>query len=161
MLTSAKRENLEHSLRTAVAATVSLGIARLLHLSEPQWAAISTMVVTQSTLGAALTISGERFAGTALGAAAGGLLGTYFGTSLMAFGLGVLALGLLCGVLRLDRAAYRFAGITLAIVMLVAREHVWTTAVHRFLEVSLGILAGLAVTALWPQRSQTAKPKAS
>jgi len=47
---------------------VSLAIARAVRLPEPEWAAISTMVVTQSTLGAAMTISGQRFAGTALGA---------------------------------------------------------------------------------------------
>jgi len=155
LLSGLNRETLEHALRTTVAATVSLAIARLFGLPEPQWAAISTMVVTQSTLGAALTISGERFAGTALGAAAGALLGTYLGSGMLAFAIGVFGLGLICAFLRLDRAAYRFAGITLAIVLLVSREQrVWTIAAHRFLEVSLGIAMGLAMTALWPQKSR-------
>jgi len=108
---------LEHAARTTVAATVSLAVARMFQLPEAQWAAISTLVVTQSTLGAALTISGQRFAGTALGAAAGGLLATYLASSALAFAIGVFGLGLVCAVLRLDRAAYRFAGITLAIVV--------------------------------------------
>ena len=154
-----KREILEHAARTAVAATVSLAIARLVGLPEAEWAAISTLVVTQSTLGAALTISGARFAGTALGAAAGALLGTYLGSGMPVFGAGVFGLGLVCGVLRLDRAAYRFAGITLAIVLLVSRvKPFWTIAAHRFLEVSLGIVTGLLMTAIWPERSSTSAP---
>jgi uncharacterized membrane protein YccC len=65
------RRVLVHSARTAVAATVSLLVARLLRLPESYWAAIMTLVVMQSTLGAAWTISKQRFAGTALGAAMG------------------------------------------------------------------------------------------
>jgi uncharacterized membrane protein YccC len=162
MWSGLNRETLEHAARTTVAATVSLAIARALRLPEPQWAAISTLVVTQSTLGAALTISGERFAGTALGATVGALLGTYLGSSMLAFAIGTFGLGLVCAALRLDRAAYRFAGITLAIVLLVSRDNsAWVIAAHRFLEVSLGIATGLAMTALWPERVRapsTAEP---
>ena len=67
----------EHSARTAVAAVVSLFVARWVGLSESYWAAITTLVVMQSTLGAALPISAQRLAGTALGAAVGALAGTY------------------------------------------------------------------------------------
>jgi hypothetical protein len=41
-----------HSIRTAIAATISLGVARLFGLPEAYWAAIATLVVMQSTLGA-------------------------------------------------------------------------------------------------------------
>jgi uncharacterized membrane protein YgaE (UPF0421/DUF939 family) len=151
------RQALEHAGRTTAAATVSLAIARLFHLPEAQWAAISTMVVTQSTLGAALAIYGEGFAGTALGVTVAALLATYPGSGLLAFGLGIFLLGLICLALRLDRAAYRFAGIALAIVMLVTRDRTaWIIAVHRFLEVSLGIAMGLVITALWPEREPDA-----
>ncbi|HEY7387422.1 MAG TPA: FUSC family protein [Bryobacteraceae bacterium] len=143
-------------MRTTVAASVSLTIARLFRLPEAEWAAISTMVVTQSTLGAALSISGERFAGTALGAFAGGLLATYLRSGMLAFVVGLFALGLVCAVLRLDRAAYRFAGITLAVVVLIARgQPAVVIAIHRFFEVSLGIATGLAFTAIWPERERS------
>ena len=49
------KENLPsitHSIRTAVAATVSVIIAGLVHTPEAYWAAIATLVVMQSTLGA-------------------------------------------------------------------------------------------------------------
>ncbi|HEX4002110.1 MAG TPA: hypothetical protein VHX36_05640 [Candidatus Acidoferrales bacterium] len=68
-------------------------------------------------------------------------------------GAGVFVLGLICAVLNLDRAAYRFAGITLAIILLVARDRTpWVVAIHRFVEVSIGIAVGLVITALWPER---------
>jgi len=146
------RQTLEHAARTTVAATLSLAVARALGLPEPHWAAISTMVVTQSTLGAALTISGQRFAGTALGATAAALLVTGFGSTVWVFAAGVFGLGLVCGLCRLDRAAYRFAGITLAIVLASRHAPAWIVGAHRFVEVSLGIGAGLVMTALWPER---------
>jgi uncharacterized membrane protein YccC len=149
------RQSLEHAVRTTVAASASFAIARLFRLPEAEWAAVSTMVVTQSTLGAALTISGERFAGTALGAFTGGLLATYLRSGTLAFVTGLFMLGLVCPLLRLDRAAYRFAGITLAIIVLVTRSQpAVIIAAHRFFEVSLGIATGLAFTALWPEQAE-------
>ncbi|MGO8926845.1 MAG: FUSC family protein [Limisphaerales bacterium] len=60
---------------------------------------------------------------------------------------------MLCAALRLDRPAYRFAGITLTVIMLVAHaEPVWMMAIHRFAEVSLGIAVGVIVTILWPEQ---------
>lgn len=146
---------LEHVSRTTVAATASFAIASLFKLPEAHWAAVSTIVVTQSTLGAALTVSGQRFAGTALGATAGAILATHLPRGLLPFTMGLLGLGLICAVLLLDRAAYRFAGITLAIVLVSRSESAWMVAAHRFFEVSLGIATGLAMTALWPERIRT------
>jgi uncharacterized membrane protein YccC len=147
------REWLVHSLRTAVAATASLLIARLFKLPEAYWATITTIVILQSTVVGALKVSAQRFAGTALGAAAGALLSAYFGESVVVFTAGVFALGVLCCALRLDRPAYRFAGITLTIVMLIhyARP-AWVVALHRSVEVSVGIVVGLVLSALWPER---------
>jgi uncharacterized membrane protein YgaE (UPF0421/DUF939 family) len=130
-------------------------------LPETYWAAITTLIVMQSTLGAALTISGQRLAGTAVGAVAGAFLVTYFGPSVIAFGAGVFVMGLICAMLHLDRAAYRFAGITLAIIMLVVRDKpAWVIAAHRFLDVSVGIVVALVMTALWPEhpRATPASP---
>lgn len=151
-----------HVLRTTVAAVVSLLVARLFKLPETYWAAITTLLIMQSTLGAAFTVSWQRFVGTVIGAAAGALFATYFGSNAVIFGMGIFLLGLICAVLRLDRAAYRFAGITLAITMLVAHTGAaWIVAVHRFFEVSLGIVVGLALTAIWPVASEDSETPAS
>jgi hypothetical protein len=59
--------------------------------------------------------------------------------------------------LRLDKAAYRFAGITLTIIMLIARtKAAWAIAMDRFLEVSVGIAVALALTAVWPGHEKPA-----
>jgi len=148
-------QGLEHSARTAVAAMASLLVAGAFRLPEAYWATITAIVVMQSTLGAALKVSAQRFAGTALGAAAGALLAMYFPPSAIALGASVFVLGLVCAALNLDRAAYRFAGITLAIIFLIGRDRsAWSVAIHRFIEVSIGIAVGLAVTALWPERDR-------
>lgn len=156
MVATLNRQSLVHSVRTAVAATVSLVVARVFRLPEAYWAAITTLIVMQSTLGAALTISWKRFAGTALGAIVGALVTTYSPPSAIAFGGVVLGIGLLSSALHLDRTAYRFASITLAIVMLVVRNKpAWVVATHRFVEVSVGIGVGLMLTAVWPERIPT------
>ena len=146
------RKEVLHSIRTAVAAVISLLIARFCRLPESYWAAVTTIVVMQSTLGAAWIVSKQRFAGTALGAAMGAVLTAYAAQNVAVFGAGVFVLGLICALLRIGRNALRYAGITLAIVMLVARtEPAWMIGTHRFLEISVGIAAGLLLTAVWPE----------
>lgn len=148
-----KAGGLEHVVRTGLAAAASLAVARLFAMPEAHWAPITTLIVMQSTLGAAWTISMHRLIGTALGAAMGALVVSCFDRGVIVFGLAILALGVICGVLRLDQIAYKFAGITLAIVMLIVRvEAPWITGIHRFVEVSLGIAVGLVFAAIWPRR---------
>ena len=144
--------SIEHSARTAVAAVVSLFVARWFGLSESYWAAIATLMVMQSTLGATLPVSVQRLAGTALGAAVGALAGTYYPGNAFVFGGCILILGIVFVPFRLERNAYRYAGITLAIIMLVPGHSGWIAALHRFFEVSVGIAVGLALSALWPER---------
>jgi uncharacterized membrane protein YccC len=139
------------SARTAIAAAASFLIARLFGLPEAYWAPIITLVVMQSTLRATLKISEERFIGTVLGALAGGLLARYFPQAWWVFAAGVFVLGIVCALLHLQNS-YRFAGITLAIVILIPHTAApWVVALHRSIEVSIGIVVGLAMTAVWPE----------
>jgi hypothetical protein len=56
----------------------------------------------------------------------------------------------------MERNAYRYAGITLSIVMLAAHARsAWIEAIYRFFEISVGILVGLALTAAWPEGGRT------
>ena len=108
------RRSAVHVARSAIATIASLLCAQLFRLPEAYWAAVTTIVVMQSTLGAALPVSIMRFVGTLIGAAAGALLASQFGASGYAFGAGLLLLGMVIAAVHLDRSAYRFAGITLA-----------------------------------------------
>ena len=151
------RWDLLDAARTTIAAVASLLFARLFHLPEAYWAGVATIIVMQSTLGAAWTISKERLIGTALGAATGALLSTYAGQNIAAFGAGAFGMGVLCAFLGVGRGAYRYAGITLIVVMLIARTApAWIVAIHRFVEISVGIAVGLLVTAVWPERQPAA-----
>jgi len=144
--------SITHAVRTAVAATVSVIIARLVQMPEAYWAAIATLVVMQSTLGATLTLSIERIVATAVGASVGALEANYVGANLVAFALAIVLIGLLSIAFRLEKTAYRYASITLAIIVLIPRTAVpWTIALHRFIEVSVGITVALAVVAIWPE----------
>jgi uncharacterized membrane protein YccC len=139
-----------YAAQTAVAAVTSYLIARLFRLPEAYWAPMSTLIVMQSTLSAALPVAVQYVAGTATGAAVGALTDLYFPANVGMFGLSVFIIGLLCVVLRIERSAYRSASITLAIVMLVPRSGSGRlVALHRFFEVSIGIAVGLLFFGLW------------
>jgi uncharacterized membrane protein YgaE (UPF0421/DUF939 family) len=141
-----------HSARTAVAAVVSVAAAKLCRLPEAYWAPVTTLVIAQSSLGAAFAVSRQRFAGTALGAVISAVVATYFGPRVFVFGVSVFLLGLLCALVRLDRSAYRFGGVTLAIVLLIPRAApAGIIALHRFAEVSIGIGVALLLARLWPE----------
>jgi uncharacterized membrane protein YgaE (UPF0421/DUF939 family) len=138
-----------NATRTAAATVLSLLLARnVLKLPEFYWAPISTIVILLSTINP-LTLAWQRFAGTALGAALGALIATFFHANWVVYGAGIFVCGTLSAALRLA-SAYRFAAIALSIVLLVAHERPpWIVAAHRFVEVSLGIAVGLWVTAVW------------
>jgi len=140
-------------MRTAVAATTAVIVARLVQAPEAYWAAVATLVVMQSSLGATLTISIERVIATALGASIGALESKFFGVDLIAFLLAIILIGLLSFSFRLEKTAYRYASVTLAIIVLIPRTSpAWIVALHRFIEVSVGIVVALIVVAIWPER---------
>jgi uncharacterized membrane protein YgaE (UPF0421/DUF939 family) len=93
---------------------------------------------------------------TALGAVVGAILAAYFPPHLLVFGMGVFILGLLSALARADRSAFRFGGITVAIVLLIPRtEPPWQIAFHRFAEVSVGIGVALMFAMVWPEKEAT------
>src|SRR5947209_5284891 len=142
-----RREALLNSARTTVATVISLLLARSLKLPEFYWAPISTIVILLSTINP-LTLAWQR-AGTALGAALGALIATFFSSNWIVYGAGIFVCGIVCSFLRVG-SAYRFAAITLSIVLLVAHERApWIVASHRFVEVSLGIAVALLAAEVW------------
>jgi uncharacterized membrane protein YgaE (UPF0421/DUF939 family) len=142
------RTVLNTSARVTVASIVSLLLAHALKLPEFYWAPISTIVILLSTIDP-LTLAWQRFAGTALGAAVGALIATYFYPTWIVYGVGIFVSGILSALLRIG-TAYRFTAITLTVVLLIAHSRPpWIVATHRFVEVSLGIAVALVITLVW------------
>ncbi|HEY3862803.1 MAG TPA: FUSC family protein [Verrucomicrobiae bacterium] len=150
---------LVYPTRTTLAAVLALGAAKLVGLPEFYWAPVTALVVVQPDFASTLTVSWQRLAGTALGAFAGSALAANLGRGVMAYALGIFGVGVLSALLRLDRPANRFAAIALSIVLLIKRpDSAWIIGLHRFLEVATGILAGMLLSAVWPEPDQeTAK----
>ena len=143
------RSSIVDWVRTTVAALASLLLARLLKMPEYYWAPISAIVIIQSTIPPHM-LGWQRFVGTAMGAALGAALATFFPPSALIYGVGILLCGVFAWVLRVS-GAYRFAAITLSIILLIPRTRApWLIGWHRFLEVSLGIAVALVVTTVWP-----------
>jgi uncharacterized membrane protein YgaE (UPF0421/DUF939 family) len=142
------REALLHSLRTTLAAVLSAMLAHALKLPEFYWAPISTIVILLSPSDP-FTLAWQRFAGTALGAIVGALIATYFHINWMVYGAGIMVCGILSAILRLG-GAYRFAAITLTIILLIAHPAPpRIVSYHRFIEVSLGIAFALVLAKVW------------
>lgn len=139
-----------NSLRTAIATLISLFIARALKMAEFYWAPISTIVIMQSAIN---PVQGawQRFVGTALGAALGAAFATFVGRTALVYACGVLLCGVLAALLR-SWSAYRVTAITFSIVVLISRGPAWSFALHRFIEVSIGIAVALVIMLIWKSK---------
>jgi uncharacterized membrane protein YgaE (UPF0421/DUF939 family) len=137
------RDTLLDSARTTLAAGAAMLLARTLKLPEYYWAPISAIVIIQSTIDPK-TLAWQRFAGTALGAVLGALIATFFPSTALVYAVGIFVCGVLAALLRFH-GAYRFAAITLSIILLITHQRpAWIVASHRFVEVSI-------VAELWPR----------
>jgi Fusaric acid resistance protein-like len=152
------QEWVEHAARTSLAALGPLMAARLHCICRRRIGRPSRRcdaVDARGSAGYFLAAPGRN--GTR-SRCRGAALAAYFGSNVLVFTAGVFLLGLICAGLRLDRSGFRFATITLTIVMLIAHtKPAWMVAIHRFVEVSVGIGVGRLVTAVWPE-SEVGQP---
>jgi uncharacterized membrane protein YccC len=148
-------ESAKQAVKTAVAGVIALYITNLFHLPEGYWAAISALIVMQSNVGATLSASRTRLAGTAVGAVVGGLFMAVFGINALGFAVAVTIAFFVCDLLHLADSQ-RLATVTVAIIMLIGHTSAaWVIALHRFTEVALGILVALLVSlTLWPNHAR-------
>jgi hypothetical protein len=148
-------ESAKQAIKTAVAGVISLYLTNLFHLPQGYWAAITALIVMQSNVGATLSASRTRLAGTAIGAVVGGFFMAMFGMNVLGFALAVAIAFFVCEVLHLGESQ-RLATVTVAIIMLTGQAASgWIIAIHRFTEVALGILIALLVSlTLWPNHAR-------
>jgi uncharacterized membrane protein YccC len=155
------RRSVQQGMRTALAAVLAYWITSILHLPGSYWAAISAIVVMQSEVGATVTASRDRLAGTAMGAVVGLLTSLVWHHSLLVFGLAVLVVMMLCTALNYKNAG-RLGGVTVAIIVLIPYPGpLWHIALQRFLEVSFGIVISLGVAVAWTHVSNRLSRKSA
>jgi uncharacterized membrane protein YgaE (UPF0421/DUF939 family) len=148
-------ERLKQAFKIGLAAALSYYLARFLGLPESYWAPISAIIVMYSDVSKTVKASAYRLIGTAIGVTIGAATAALFGIHLWSFGLAVTLTVLICAFLGFEDAA-RLSGVAVAIVMLVSHPgRPWIAAIHRFLEVSFGILIAVLVSMLiWPSRER-------
>jgi uncharacterized membrane protein YgaE (UPF0421/DUF939 family) len=139
------------AIKVGIAGIVALFLARWFRLPQAYWAGISAFVVMGADISQTMAASRDRLMGTAVGACLGALFVMLWGNQLWAFGIAVTVTVLFCAAVGLERS-YRLACVTVAIVMLIkSAGSPWEIALHRFLEVALGIVVALAIAALPPK----------
>ncbi|MBA4357980.1 MAG: fusaric acid resistance protein [Desulfovibrio sp.] len=149
-----------HALRTALAATLTVALTRLLGLEQGYWAVFSAILVMQADFGSSILASWARLLGTAVGAALGALAATaaeaLFGPGLRSLTLAMFAAIFLCTALARRGENFRLAGVTAAIIICLHESgaSAFVLGASRFLEVGLGIVVALAVSLAWPARAR-------
>jgi hypothetical protein len=146
------RTELALAVRLAVAAAAAYAIARALHLMLPLWAVLTSLIVTQMSVGRSLKATRDYMLGTIGGAAYGGAIAMLIphsgeGSLLILLVLVVAPLAFV-GAINPSLSA---ATVTAVIVLLVpAMNHAdpLASTLDRLFEVTVGGLTGLAVSFL-------------
>jgi len=145
-----KRAMVVLALKTAMAAVICYWIAKLFGLQDGYWGSISAIIVLQSNVGSTVTASRDRLLGTLIGAAFGAVFSAIGPDSwaVWIYLAAVITAMVTCSLLGLKNSS-RLAGVTVTIIMLVHRTGSnWTLPAHRVLEVLLGIVVALVISAV-------------
>jgi uncharacterized membrane protein YccC len=140
------------AVRLAIAAVAAYAIARALHLMLPLWAVLTSLIVTQMSVGRSLKATRDYMLGTIGGAVYGGAIAVLIPHSgeggLLA--LLVLAVAPLAFIGAIN-PSLNAATVTAVIVLLVpAMNHAnpLDSTIDRLIEVTVGALTGLVVSFL-------------
>jgi uncharacterized membrane protein YccC len=151
VLKKVSSRHLIHAVKIGIAGVASALAARWLGLSEGCWAAISAFLVMGADVGTTVAMSRERLIGTVIGGGLGTAVVIAGGIHLVWFGIAAAATVVLCESFGLTQT-YRLACVTVAIVMLITNASApWKISTRRFLEVALGIVVALVISALPPK----------
>jgi uncharacterized membrane protein YgaE (UPF0421/DUF939 family) len=133
------------SLRAAVAAGVSVGLAPVLRLEFPLVALISAVLVTDLDRRHTVRMGLPRMAGTLVGALVGAAVSAFLGGKPWEVGVAILVAMFLTQMLRL-RGSAKVAGYVAGLVLLNHAGHAWYYAAHRIGETLLGVVAATLVS---------------
>jgi hypothetical protein len=148
----ARKTQLALAVRIAVAAVAAYAIAVALHLMLPLWAVLTSLIVTQMSVGRSLKATRDYMLGTIGGAIYGGAIAVLIphsgeGSLLALLVLAVTPLAFIAAI----NPSLSSATVTAVIVLLLPTMHQSNpldSAIDRVIEVSVGALTGLAVSFL-------------
>ncbi len=149
---SARKVQLALAVRIAVAAVAAYTIAVALHLMLPLWAVLTSLIVTQMSVGRSLKATRDYMLGTIGGAIYGGAIAVLIphsgeGSLLALLVLAVTPLAFIAAI----NPSLSSATVTAVIVLLLPTMHQSNpldSAIDRVVEVTVGALTGLAVSFL-------------
>jgi uncharacterized membrane protein YccC len=147
-----RKTQLALAVRLAIAAVAAYAIARALHLMLPLWAVLTSLIVTQMSVGRSLKATRDYMVGTIGGAIYGGAIAVLIPHSgegaLLALLVLVVAPMAFIGAINPSLSA---ATVTAVIVLLVpAMNHAdpLDSTIDRLFEVTVGAVTGLVVSFL-------------
>jgi len=140
------------ALRVTVAAMLSLVLAQAFGLRLPLWAVLTSIIVSQLSLGSSLKATIDYFLGTMGGVIYGGLIAVFVPHPNEVALLGVMALALApLALLAAFRPSMKAAPVTAVIVLLLPEmNHInpMVSILDRIYEVGLGGIMGVLVSSL-------------
>src|SRR6201996_1251279 len=152
------RTQLILALRVTVSAMSALARAQWMHLRLPLWAVLTSLIVTQMSLGRSIKVATDYLLGTLAGVAYGGALAVLIPHDSEWSLIAVLALAIApLAFIAAFKANFNVLPITAIIVLLVpSMQHVSpeASALDRVLEVTIGGVVGFVVSFLvFPSRA--------
>jgi len=146
------------ALRVTISALSALALAELMHLKLPLWAVLTSLIVTQMSLGRSIKVASDYLMGTLAGVAYGGALAILIPHDSQWALFAVLALAIApLAFIAAFKTNFNVLPITAIIVLLVpSMQHVspMTSALDRVLEVVVGGMVGFVVSFLvFPSRA--------
>ncbi|MBB4373929.1 putative membrane protein YccC [Bradyrhizobium sp. cir1] len=147
-----RRTQIGLAIRVTVAAAAAYAIATALHLLLPLWAVLTSLIVTQMSVGRSLKATRDYMLGTIGGAIYGGAIAILIPYSSEAGLLGLLVLSVApLAFIAAINPSLSAATVTAVIVLLVPTMHhsdPMTSAIDRVSEVGVGAITGLLVSFL-------------
>jgi uncharacterized membrane protein YgaE (UPF0421/DUF939 family) len=131
-------EGFQLSLRSALAAGLSMAAAQLLELQYPIYALLAAVIVTDLKPGQSRKLGLHRLLATLVGAACGATLSPLLPPGPFAVGLSILLAMSICQLLRASDGA-KVAGYICGIVVLDHSSEPWHYAFLRSIETALGV----------------------
>lgn len=146
------RTQLALAIRVTVAAVVAYSIAKALHLTLPLWAVLTSLIVTQMSVGRSLKATTDYMMGTIGGAIYGGAIAVLIPHSSEAALLALLVLTVApLAYLGSLNPSLTAATVTGVIVLLIPEMHHTSplaSIIDRLIEVTVGAATGLAASFL-------------